>query len=172
MPPTALCHAGCTDPCVNWHDWERCADCHDPFHYWRWNDQVQHISKQRLGERVYTCACLLWTALHDRRLGQRLLSQNPNWSAVCNYYSMVHSLRLFWFVLYGSYPTGHSQLAQGLRSGGARANWSIERLRPGGKRLSAPAFQSVLQDEFKGANALGPSATDWCDVRVCPNSQE
>jgi hypothetical protein len=152
MPPVIPCPSGCLDPCVDCHDWERCPQCHAPFHYWRWFDLDPETSKQRLGERVYICACLFWTALHDRRLGQRLLSQNPNWSAVCNYYSMVHSLRLFWFLLYGSYPTGHAQLAQGMRGGwGARADWRIERLRRADKRISASAFQALLQDEFNAS---------------------
>lgn len=153
MPPVTPCPTGCANLCVDWHDWERCRQCHSPFHYWRWFDLDPETSKQRLGERVYICACLFWTALHDRRLGQRLLNQNPNWSAVCNYYSMVHSLRLFWLALYGSYPKGHSDLAKGLQCGrpGARADWTIELLEPGKKRLSGPAFQALLQDQFNAA---------------------
>jgi hypothetical protein len=62
---------------------------------------------------------------------------------------MVHGLRLFWFVLYGSYPEGHAHLAQGLRGEyGAKANWTIDRLREARKRLSATAFQSLLRQEF------------------------
>ena len=150
MPPVTTCPAGCAKPCVDWHDWERCSACHAPFHYWRWTDHDNEASKRRLGERVYVCACLLWTSLHDRRLGQRLLSQNPNWSAVCNYYSMVHSLRLFWFVLYGSYPTRHDDLAKVLRGlADAKSDWRIEGLEPGRKPVSAAAFQGLLQNEFK-----------------------
>jgi len=149
MMPAPPCPNGCVDPCADWHDWERCPDCHAPFHFWRWTERNAHTAKKRLGERVYICACLLWTALHDRRLGQRLLQQHPNWSAVCNYYSMVHGLRLLWFLIYGSYPTGHAQLAQGLRGRhGAKANWEMDRLPEGSKRLSVVAFQSLLRQEF------------------------
>ena len=149
MSSPTSCSVGCGDPCVDWHEWEGCSHCHAPFHYWRWIDQDQETSKERLGERVYICACLLWTALHDRRLGQRLMSQNPNWSAVCNYYSIVHSLRLFWFVMYGSYPKGHAPLAKGLQAeSGAKADWRIEGLRPGNKPLSAAAFQGLLHNEL------------------------
>lgn len=149
--PNNRCPNGCGDPCVDWHDWERCADCHAPFHYWRWNDLDHEAAKQHLGERIYICACLFWTGLHDHRLGQRLLSENPNWSAVCNYYSMVHCLRLFWFMLYGSYSTGHNSLARGLQSGGrgARADWSNDLLRRGETNLTSASFQAVLRDEFQ-----------------------
>jgi hypothetical protein len=97
---------------------------------------------------LYICACLLWTALHDRRLGQQLFDVNPNWSAVCNYYSIVHSLRFFWFALYGSYPSGHSALANGLQDGesGTKADWKTEELRPGRKRICSGAFQGLLKE--------------------------
>jgi hypothetical protein len=67
---------------------------------------------------------------------------------VCNYYSIVHSLRLFWFTLYGSYPSGHSELTKGLIDGesGAKVDWKKDELRPGRKRICLAAFQGLLND--------------------------
>lgn len=145
--PRYRCPIGCANPSTDWHDWERCPDCHPPFHFWRWNTLNREASEQRLGERIYISACLLWTAIHDRHLAHRLLHQSPNWSAVCHYYSIVHCLRLFWFLLYGSYPKGHAELAKGLQSGtrGATGNWSNDQLRPGEGSVSSASFQTLLR---------------------------
>jgi hypothetical protein len=98
-------------PCTDWHDWEDRPHEHGPINYWRWDDANVQQSEERLGQHIYICSCLLWTSHHDRYLGRLLSDHHPNWSAVCNYYSMVHSLRLLWFLIYGSYPTRHEQMA-------------------------------------------------------------
>jgi hypothetical protein len=97
--------------CHTWTEWADQPTLHKPFDYWRWRPQNEQRSKERLGQRLYICSCLLWTALHDRDVATRLVSESPNSSAIAAYYSMVHALRLVWFVLYGSYPTGHSKMA-------------------------------------------------------------
>jgi len=146
------------NPCNDWHDWERFPEDHDPFHYWLWDASVESQSEERLGQRVYISSCLLWSALHDRYVGGCLLDKYPNWSAICNYYSMVHALRLFWFVLYGSYPTGHAEMGDSFdpntRHARARATWCQEGMRGGVRGRGRPAitfaaFKQLLEDELQ-----------------------
>src|SRR5262249_17130442 len=108
-----------------------------------------------LGERLYVIACLLWTALHDRQVAKQRQTDTPNWSAIAAYYSMVHALRLVWFVLYGSYPTGHRPMADALSGrSGERANWGPEEGVPEGTaRVTFPALQSAIVEGF-GCPAL------------------
>jgi hypothetical protein len=77
-----------------WTDWATKPELHGPFNYWRWKEEKVEESEQRLGERLYVTACLLWTALYDRHIAQEFQADTPNWSAVAAYYSMVHALRL------------------------------------------------------------------------------
>ena len=118
------------EPCRDWHEWADIPDQHPDFSYWRWDDEDSQASEQRLGERLYIMACLLWSSLHDYCLARRFTDSYPNWSAICSYYSMVHALRLFWLLAYGSYPTGHKQMADRLTSSinGTRANWQRDTL--------------------------------------------
>jgi hypothetical protein len=134
--------------CSDWHEWERCPE-HTPFHYWRWNPQEESRSDQRLGERIYIMACLLWTALHDRRLGRTLATQYPNWSAVSSYYSMVHATRLLWFLIYGSYPKLHKKMADSLKNAGfAKPDWSHGNFPRGSICLGSSAFQGFIDTEL------------------------
>ena len=146
--------------CKDWCEWAAEPDLHPPFHYWRWNDAERHRSDPRLGQRIYISACLLWTAMHDRLVGKRLADKYPNWSAICSYYSMVHALRLVWFVLYGSYPTRHAPLGEAMA--GAQsiiADWSHGDLRRGGARLSADALKGALRDGLGDADLANRVAT-------------
>jgi hypothetical protein len=136
-------------PCVDWRDWEANKDEHPACHYWRIVSQDDSASEYRLGERLYIMACLLWSSLHDQFLGRKFLGSFPNWSAICSYYSMVHALRLFWFTTYGSYPTSHFQMAEGLttRGKGAAANWQNQEIGQG-RAIRVTAFQGLLREAF------------------------
>jgi hypothetical protein len=133
-----------------WTDWSAKPAEHGPFNYWRWNKSAIDQSKRRLGERLYVIACLLWTALHDRHFAKERQADTPNWSAIAGYYSMVHALRLVWFVLYGSYPTGHRPMANALSGSlGAIANWAQEKGVPEGKaKVTLRALQSAIREGF------------------------
>lgn len=136
MPPSHPDEA-----CTDWNDWTKYPELHPAFSYWR-------VDEQRLGERIYILACLLWTSLHDYCLAKRFSNQFPNWSAICSYYSMVHALRFFWFLSYGSYPTGHAQMAKSLRADerGAAADWrSVQR---SCTRIKAEAFECWLSERL------------------------
>lgn len=154
--------------CNNWSEWEAEPDLHPPFHYWRWNSTQPQRSEQRLGQRIYISACLLWTALHDRLVGKGLVDRYPNWSAICSYYSMVHALRLVWFVLYGSFPTRHTPLGEAMA--GTRcidADWSHGDLERGGARLSADALKGAIRDGLGDADLADRVATIgrvFCDA--------
>jgi hypothetical protein len=134
--------------CKDWHDWLSKPDLHRRFDYWAWKPQDRPRSEQRLGERMYTTACLLWTALHDHYVGTQLNERYPNWSAVAHYYSMVHALRLLWFVLYGSFPTGHSAMAKALTgASSARADWGPDTIPARDEaRISLAALQGAIGD--------------------------
>jgi hypothetical protein len=135
--------------CMNWREWAEKPNLHPPFNYWRWDERNHDTSIQRLGERIYVGACLLWTSLHDRHIGNRLASSYPNWATVCYYYSIVHALRLLWFFLYGSYPTSHSAMAKVLSTEqGTRANWGRDTGVPPGKAV-------ICSSALKGAIAEG-----------------
>lgn len=134
--------------CEDWNDWRTQPELHRPFHYWQWDGENPDGSEQRLGERLYTTSCLLWAALHDRHIGERLQARNPNWSAVASYYSMVHALRLLWFLLYGSYPTGHTAMAHALAGRrGVKANWGREEGVPeGDTAIARSALQGAIRE--------------------------
>ena len=139
--------------CNNWNEWEAEPDLHPPFHYWRWDSTQPQRSEQRLGQRIYISACLLWTALHDRLVGRRLADRYPNWSVICSYYSMVHSLRLVWFVLYGGFPTSHVPLGEamaGQRS--TAADWKPSGFGQGRARLSTVALTGAIRDGLGNAD--------------------
>lgn len=141
------------NPCTDWHDWERFPNVHIAFHYWLWDTSNEPQSEERLGQRIYIASCLLWSALHDRYIGRLLKERHPNWSAVSNYYSMVHALRLFWFLLYGSYPTRHADMGHGFdpnARSGARPDWFESQMRgrmPSTQRPSIKftAFEELLK---------------------------
>jgi hypothetical protein len=61
---------------------------------------------------------------------------------------MVHSLRLFWFLMYGGYPTKHDQLGKGFQTK-AKPNWAIYGMEKAKLPLSSAIFQSLLRNEFK-----------------------
>ncbi len=152
MPPRPECN--------NWLEWAAQPELHSPFHYWQWKDSDRHLSEQRLGQRIYISACLLWTALHDRLVGKGLADRYPNWSAISAYYSMVHALRLVWFLLYGSFPTRHAPLGEAMA--GTRsidADWSQGNLERGGARLSADALKGALRDGLGDADLANRVAT-------------
>jgi hypothetical protein len=134
--------------CEDWNDWRTQPDSHLPFQYWQWDGNNPAGSEQLLGERLYTTSCLLWTALHDRHIGEQLKARNPNWSAVASYYSMVHALRLLWFILYGSYPTGHSAMSHALAGRrGVKPNWGREEgVPPGESAITRSALQGAIRD--------------------------
>jgi hypothetical protein len=64
---------------------------------------------------------------------------------------MVHALRLLWFLLYGSYPTGHGAMAKALSSDqGARANWGRDSGVPPGKAaIYLHALKGAIADGLK-----------------------
>ena len=138
------------EPCRNYSDWLTNEQDHPAYHYWHWNAGDPRQSEQRLGQRIYIAACLLWTSLHDQSLATTFLREYPNWSAICSYYSMVHVWRLFWFVAYGSYPTGHSQMVSSLKSGrpGAEANWQSRELGRSQTAIAVEAFQGWLSERL------------------------
>lgn len=131
----------------NWEDWAANPDKHPRFHYWRPDDEA--LAEERLGEWIYTACCLTFTALHDRGVAETLAGSRPNWSAITSYYSTVHALRLFWFAVYGGYPTRHAELGQSLRRS---AGFDWPRLIPGGRREVAGAPR-LIQDLVSGAAA-------------------
>ncbi len=139
--------------CEDWREWAAEPDLHPPFHYWQWNDEERHRSEQRLGQRIYISACLLWTAMHDRLVGKRLADKYPNWSAISAYYSMVHALRLVWFVLYGSFPTGHAPLGKVMvGETSTEVGWSPGDLRKGRVRISADALIGAIREGLGDAD--------------------
>lgn len=132
--------------CHDWNQWKTDPAGHAPFHYWRWDELEPTRSTARLGQRMYTTACLLWASMHDAGGGKRLAQEHPNWSAISHYYSMVHSLRLAWFVLYGGYPTGHANLVKpftGTES--AVANWAHGDLRAGTANIYRDALHGAIR---------------------------
>ncbi len=136
--------------CRDWTEWATRPDAHGPYHYWRWNPSGAARGRERLGQRIYTIVCLLWSALHDRIVGEGLRARHPNWRAIASYYSMVHSVRLVWFVLYGGYPKGHSQLGAAMSGdGAARADWSHGDLRAGRAPIHCDALRGALQIGLK-----------------------
>ena len=132
------------DPCVNWRDWDALPNEHPSFHCWR----CKNGPEERLGERLYITACLLFSAIHDHCLSRQLANMYPNWSAIAAYYSMVHSLRLFWFNAYGSYPTGHRQMVDSLTRDqpGAIANWQNQILGRTRTSVRLEAFEGWLKE--------------------------
>ena len=145
------------EPSGDWQDWQRRPDVYRIPQSWRWQDSNIGLSEQRLGQRVYITACLLWATLHDRRTASQLRLSNPNWAAVASYYSTVHALRLFWFVVYGSYPTGHAEMARALagspRRSSARANWGEELgLGRDTAEVTSAALQSAVRDGLNRAD--------------------
>ena len=134
------------EACTNWRDWFDQPEKHNPFQYWAWDDADRASSERRLGERIYICSCLLWSALHDRRLGLRISGTHPNWSAVCAYYSMVHAARLLWFLSYGSYPKRHAELAASLAGSdrGVVPDWCIGEFPRGRTPICTVALQGFI----------------------------
>lgn len=144
--------------CKDWHDWETKPEEHAPFHFWKRMDVDSRTIKTRLGQRMYTTSCLLWSSMHDRVMANKLADQCPNWSTVCSYYSMVHALRLAWFVLYGGYPTGHSSMGNVLADrtydynrkeyidgGQANANWHHGDLESGRAQITHSALVGAIE---------------------------
>jgi hypothetical protein len=75
---------------------------------------------------------------------------------------MVHSIRLVWFALYGSYPTGHSEMGRVLTGGDVVPDWAHGGLKKGNARISACAL--------KGAIAEGLNREDLPDRLCCIGS--
>ncbi len=132
--------------CTSWRDWEQSPSLHGPFQYWRWRGDDPITSKQRLGERIYIIACLLWSSLHDTRFANELKGRYPNWSAISSYYGMVHALRLIWFVLYGSYPQMHRPIREALcPNGAAPVDWQREVLDGRKVKIASEALCGAME---------------------------
>lgn len=139
-------------PCKDWRDWDRedTKQYHAPHHYWRWDASNEALSTARLGQRMYTTACLLWATMHDAGLGARLASEHPNWSAICSYYSMVHALRMTWFVLYGGYPTGHHEMVRPfLGNQPARPDWEHGDLQSARANIYNSALAGAIREGLR-----------------------
>jgi len=84
-------------------------------------------SKRKTAQHWYVSFCLLLSAIQDHLTGISLRNnRNLNWSVTANYYSIVHSVRMLFFLYFGDFPTSHSAL-RGLganhRNGHIRLNW-------------------------------------------------
>lgn len=131
-------------------EWEGSPEEHAPFHFWKWDGADEERSQRRLGERLYTMACLLFSAMHDRMVSDELAERCPNWSAICSYYSMVHALRLVWLIIYGGYPTGHAPMGNVLAErGNAAADWHHGDLQRGRAPISGTALQNAIRHRLQ-----------------------
>ncbi len=110
-------------------------------------------SPARQAQRFYIVICLALSSIHDQFFAaEERRRGNYNWSATISYYSIVHAARLLSFQAFGTFPTGHADLAS-LLAGRFRGplNW-----------LSKFVGDENLADRVPNADAL--LAAYLCDT--------
>ncbi len=76
------------------------------YNYW-----IQDPNK--ISQKFYLTFCLYISAILDFTVANELKQKRIlNWSAVSSYYSMLHTGRLIIFIVFGDYPTSHSNICK------------------------------------------------------------